>query len=123
MKKLNWPQLISDISEALVLTQSDLGKAIGTTQQSVSNWLNGRRTPSEAKARKFFELAEQTGIDPDNYKVSKKATRQNLKKQAFKALPLNIRKLSLTLSELPTRRRNTIIRYLEDMMDTFQDRD
>ena len=123
MKKLNWPQLISDISEALVLTQSDLGKAIDTTQQSVSNWLNGRRTPSEVKAQKFFRLAERAGIDPDDYKVSKKTKRIADQKQAFKTLPLSVRKTSLTLMNLSTRRRNNILSYLNDMMDTIEEKE
>ena len=121
--KLNWSQLISDISEVLIMNQTDLGKAIGTTQQSISNWLNGRREPSEPNAQKLLELAEQAGIDVAAgiylgiYKLSKKEKRKQDKKQEFKALPLNIRKLVLTISKLSIRKRNSTVRYLEDMMD------
>jgi len=115
MNRLNWPQLISDISEALVLNQNDLGESIGTTQQSISNWLNGRRIPSKDKAQNLLKLAAKIGIDLTKYKVSKKEKAKIDKYQEFKELPVNIRKLTLILSKLSTRRGNSTLRYLEDM--------
>ena len=120
MHNLDWPKLISDISEALVLTQRELGRRIGTTQQSVSNWLNGRRIPSEAKAKKFFELAEEAGITLDGYELPGKELKKKQRQEEIKALPVKIRRLSFRLTELHPRRRKKIMSYLEDMLDTLE---
>ena len=120
MHNLNWPKLISDISEALVLTQRELGRRIGTTQQSVSNWLNGRRVPSDAKAKKFFELAEEAGITLDGYELPGKELKKKQRQEEIKALPVKIRRLSFRLTELHPRRRKKIMSYLEDMLDTLE---
>jgi len=119
MKKINWSELIFDLTEALIMNQTDLAKAIGTTQQSISNWLNGRRGPSDFKAKIILELAEQAGIDWDleKYDISHKDKQKYLKKKEFKELPLNIRRLMLRISQLSTRKQNSVVRYLEDMMD------
>ncbi len=120
MYNLDWPRLISDISEALVLTQRELGKQIGTTQQSVSNWLNGRRVPSEAKAKKFFALADEAGISLDGYGLPGKELKKKQREEEIKALPIKVRRLSSRLTELHPRKRKKIMSYLEDMMDTLE---
>lgn len=120
MDDLDWPKLISDISEALVLTQRELGDKIGTTQQSVSNWLNGRRVPSASKAKKFFELAKSAGITIDEFKLPGTELKKKMKKEEIKALPVKIRRLSLVLTELHPRRRKKIMSYLEDMLETIE---
>jgi transcriptional regulator with XRE-family HTH domain len=120
MQNLDWPRLIIDISEALVLTQRELGKQIGTTQQSVSNWLNGRRVPSDAKAKKFFKLAEEANISLDGYGLPGKELKKIQKKDEIKSLPIKIRRLSFRLTELHPRRRKKIMSYLEDMLDTLE---
>lgn len=120
MTDLDWPKLISDISEALVLTQRELGDQIGTTQQSVSNWLNGRRVPSASKAKKFFELAKESNIDATEYRLPGKELQVKKRKEEIKALPVKIRRLSLILTDLHPRRRKKIMSYLEDMLETIE---
>ena len=120
MDDLDWPKLISDISEALVLTQRELGEKIGTTQQSVSNWLNGRRVPSASKAKKFFELAKDANVEISGYKLPGKELQVKKRKEEIKALPVKIRRLSLILTELHPRRRKKIMSYLEDMLETIE---
>jgi transcriptional regulator with XRE-family HTH domain len=120
MQNLDWPRLISDISEALVLTQRELGKSIGTTQQSVSNWLNGRRVPSDTKAKRFFKLADEAGISLDGYGLPNKVLKVKEKKQEIKSLPIKVRRLSYQLNDLHPRRRKKIMEYLEDMLDTVE---
>ena len=112
MDDLDWPRLIGEISEALVLTQRELGDRIGTTQQSVSNWLNGRRVPSASKAKKFFELADEANIDVSTFQLPGKELQLKKKKEEIKALPVKIRRLSLILTELHPRRRKKIMSYL-----------
>jgi len=120
MDDLDWPRLIGEISEALVLTQRELGDKIGTTQQSVSNWLNGRRVPSASKAKKFFELADEANIDVSSFQLPGKELQLKKKKEEIKALPVKIRRLSLILTELHPRRRKKIMSYLEDMLETVE---
>ena len=120
MDELNWALLIRDISEALVLTQKQLGEEIGTTQQSVSNWLNGRRIPCSGKAEKFFILADKAGIDPSNYKLPKKELSIRKKSNEVKSLPPKIRRICLKISELHPRRRKKVMNYLEDMLETIE---
>lgn len=120
MHDLDWPRLISDISEALVLTQRELGKSIGTTQQSVSNWLNGRRVPSDTKAKRFFKLAEEAGISYEDYRLPQKILKEKQKKLEIKSLPIKIRRLSVKLNNLHPRRRKKIMEYLEDMLETVE---
>jgi len=120
MDNLDWPKLISDISEALVLTQRELGEQIGTTQQSVSNWLNGRRVPSASKAKKFFELAKEANVEITEFKLPGTELKKKQKKEEIKALPVKIRRLSLILTDLHPRRRKKIMSYLEDMLETIE---
>jgi transcriptional regulator with XRE-family HTH domain len=41
----DWPKMLSSIMEEAVFTQKDLASALGTQQQSISNWMNGKRSP------------------------------------------------------------------------------
>jgi transcriptional regulator with XRE-family HTH domain len=120
MHNLNWPLLIVNISEALVLTQRELGTEIGTTQQSVSNWLNGRRVPSEAKAKIFFKLAKKANITLSDYELPSKELQVIQKKGEIKSLPIKIRRLSFKITKLHPRRRKKIMSYLEDMLETLE---
>lgn len=120
MDNLDWPKLIGSISEALVLTQRELGLQVGTTQQSVSNWLNKRRAPSASKAKKFFKLAKEANIDIAEFKLPGTELRKRRKKEEVKALPMKLRRLSLVLTRLHPRRRKKILRYLEDMVETVE---
>jgi transcriptional regulator with XRE-family HTH domain len=120
MQNLNWPLLIVNISEALVLTQRELGTEIGTTQQSISNWLNGRRVPSEAKAKEFFRMAKKANISLESYQLPSKELQVIQKRREIKELPIKIRRLSFKITNLHPRRRKKILSYLEDMLDTLE---
>jgi DNA-binding transcriptional regulator YiaG len=67
-RSIDWASLIQDLCEREVLTQARLGVALHTTQQSVSNWLNGRRMPGPAAAKKLLEMIEAAGLEILDYR-------------------------------------------------------
>src|SRR6266568_1595025 len=56
---------LSEARRKVGLTQSELGKALGTTQTNVSRWERGVVSPSEYYKKKLTTFFHQSGADLD----------------------------------------------------------
>ena len=120
--QINWPLLIVALMEKMVVGQKALGHKCGTTQQSISNWLNGRRIPSSKKGGVITSLCVENGVKTSDYIHTKAELSKIEKKGEFKKLPLKVRRLAIRLSELHPRKRKKILSYLTDMLEVEEAR-
>jgi transcriptional regulator with XRE-family HTH domain len=60
-RRLNFGRLLSDALRARGMRQEDLAGMLGTTQSSVSGWINGRYEPA---APTVFTVERCLGMDP-----------------------------------------------------------
>jgi hypothetical protein len=68
MKDLNWGLLTDDLLEILVINQTQLSERCKVTQQSVSNWKTGVRSPGVYARHVLRELAVEAKIKLEDYK-------------------------------------------------------
>ena len=108
--------LIRDVMEILCLTQKELGVAIGTTQQSVSNWLNGRRGPTETKADNIKLLAIAAGLDLNDYTIKERPERKS-KYRGLKPYPRDTWRLLHYLTELSPKYLKKALKELNGHLD------
>jgi transcriptional regulator with XRE-family HTH domain len=67
LKNLDWGNLTDDLLDCLGVTQTQLSVKCRVTQQSVSNWKNGTRSPGVYARHVLRELAIHAKFDIDNY--------------------------------------------------------
>jgi len=63
MKNVDWRQVISEILDRLIITQSELADRLNVAQQTVSTWKNGKRGPNTYSRRQLSKLANEAGVD------------------------------------------------------------
>jgi transcriptional regulator with XRE-family HTH domain len=120
MKRINWPDLIKDVSEALVLTQQDFAKKVGSSQQSVSHWYNCLRPPSPEKQNKIIKMATKANINVDNYVLSGDTFKNLQVEMDYRELPLRWRRVTAKLVKLKNADRRQIIANLEYLVEAIE---
>lgn len=73
MKDINWPLLVQEILERLLLSQDDLAKRCNVTQQTVSNWKNKIRNPGIYAKQKLVGIINEAGMEINQFKVKDNA--------------------------------------------------
>jgi PAS domain S-box-containing protein len=63
MKNIKWPHLVESILDKLLLSQSELAELCEVSQQTISSWKKGYRTPGLYAKRKLLEIIENSKID------------------------------------------------------------
>ena len=69
MKDVDWARLTDDLLGNLVYTQKDLAEKCKVTQQSISNWKNGLRSPGIFAREVLLDLLKEAGITHEDYRV------------------------------------------------------
>ena len=67
MKYINWSLLTDDLLEILILNQETLANKCGVTQQSISNWRTGVRSPGVRPRAVLRQLCEQAKLKLEDY--------------------------------------------------------
>jgi transcriptional regulator with XRE-family HTH domain len=67
LKNLDWGKLTDDLLDCLGITQTQLSVKCKVTQQSVSNWKNGTRSPGVYARHVLRELAINAKLDLNSY--------------------------------------------------------
>ncbi len=62
MKDINWSFLVEKLLGTLMLSQSELARLCRVSQQSVSNWKNGKREPEIYAKRKLLEIFQENSL-------------------------------------------------------------
>ena len=118
MKYLNWSALVDDIQEILVMTQTTLAEKCQVTQQSVSNWKTGVRSPGVYARNVLRELCNEAKLKIERYKIEPKQ-RKRVKGQTETETPLpeEIMAFAERLTALTKRQRNKIMDMAEFMIE------
>ena len=113
MKNLNWNRLTDDILEAMVINQSQLAEICKITQQSVSNWKTGSRSPGVYARNQLRQLAQENGLDIENYKNTK------VMPEMADLLNLNedVLNIALKLSALPSSQQSKVLEMTEFLIN------
>ncbi len=86
---VDWRRYVEAIMEECVMTQEQFGNALGLTQQAVSNWKTGARTPPAQKQslmRKSF-----SAVNPDDFPLDPCHIARHERKKDFRAMPSDVR--------------------------------
>lgn len=60
---INYPSLIKQLREELILSQTELAKRLGCSFASVNRWENGVHEPTYKMKRKIVSLCKKSGIE------------------------------------------------------------
>ena len=119
MKNLNWSKLTADILGNLQMTQQDLATACKVTQQSISNWKTGVRSPAVYARNKLRELSAEAKLKIDNYKLNQSS---GVRGNPDLELPEDILAFAQRLSILPKRQRDKILDMAAFMIEEKLDK-
>jgi hypothetical protein len=117
VKHLNWGLLTDDILEVLVMNQTQLATVCQVTQQSVSNWKTGVRSPGVFARNELRRLAKDAKLSIDDYKKSRFSRKTKDKSKGNDenepSMPDDIFAFALRLSNISKNQRNKIIDMAE----------
>ena len=118
MKYLNWGSLTDDLLEILVMNQTQLADQCKVTQQSVSNWKSGVRSPGVYARHVLRELSKEAKLKLENYKIApyqKKRVKGLTESET--PIPEEILAFAERLSALSKRQREKIMDMAEFMIN------
>ena len=117
VKYLNWGLLTDDVLEVLVMNQTQLATVCRVTQQSVSNWKTGVRSPGVFARNELRRLAKDAKLSIDDYKKSRLSRKTKNKSRDNNgnelSMPDDIFAFAIRLSNISKNRRNKIIDMAE----------
>lgn len=108
MKKVDWSALIIDLMESLVLTQANLADKCQVTQQSISNWKNGLRTPGVYARKKIRELASEANLKLEDYRNDAASMIDHYNGPECKELPKDILAFAVKLVTMSDKQKKEI---------------
>ena len=108
MKKVDWSVLIIDLMESLVLTQANLAEKCQVTQQSISNWKNGLRTPGVYARKKIRELASEASLKLEDYRNDPMTMIDHYTGSECKELPKDILAFAVKLTTLSEKQKKEV---------------
>lgn len=117
MKYLNWGALTDDLLEILVMNQTQLAKQCKVTQQSVSNWKTGVRSPGVYARHVLRDLAKDAKLTVEDYKIAPfQKTRVKGLTDGESPISEEILAFAQRLTVLPKRQREKIMDMAEFMI-------
>ena len=118
MKNIDWAKLTDDLLETMVVTQTTLADKCKVTQQSISNWKNGVRSPGIYARQKLRELVKDSNLELDDYVLppNEKEVLTSLRR-GDSSLPEDVRFFAHKLASCHKRKRTEIIEIAEFVMN------
>lgn len=117
MEDLDWSRLTVDLLENLVVTQTDLADKCMVTQQSISNWKNGVRTPGSFARQKLFEMLDESSLKKENYVLKEGDLVKKRPKKMQTSLPEDVASFALKLSSYSRKKRREAIAVAEFFLE------
>ena len=117
MEELDWSRLTDDLLENLVVTQTDLAEKCMVTQQSISNWKNGVRSPGSFARKKLFELVEESSLSLETYTLKEGETSKKRPRKMQANLPEDVASFALKLSTFSKKKRREAIAVAEFFLE------
>lgn len=62
---MNYPKMLKEYREKVLLTQTELAKELGVSFASVNRWENGQFEPTMKIKRKLRDLFKEAGIEEE----------------------------------------------------------
>lgn len=117
MKYLNWSALTDDLLEVLVINQTQLAEKCKVTQQSVSNWKTGVRSPGVYARHVLRELCKDAKLDLEQYKAIPSSKAEVTKfKESDSQISEDVLEFAQRIAGLPKKERNKIMDMAEFMI-------
>ena len=116
----DWSAYIVMILESYVLTQGDLGKKLGTTQQSISNWISGRRDPSPKKQEILHGIAAEVNVSVDDFPIKGEELKKRRYAFAIKYIPKRVRALAVEIQGLGPKKQKKLLADLNAYADLLE---
>ena len=117
MEELNWSKLTDDLLENLVVTQTDLAEMCMVTQQSISNWKNGVRSPGVFARKKLFGLIEESSLNLESYALKEGDTSKMRPRKMHASLPEDVANFAMRLSAFSRKKRREAIAVAEFFLE------
>ena len=117
MEELDWSRLTDDLLENLVVTQTDLAEMCMVTQQSISNWKNGVRSPGSFARKKLFGLIEKSSLKIEKYALEEGDLSRKRPRKMQASLPEDVASFALKLSAFSKRKRREAIAVAEFFLE------
>ena len=67
MANTDFPRLVKALRDKRGLTQEQLAREIGVSFSTVNVWENGHRRPQPYLAKRLLEMADEAGLDQEEY--------------------------------------------------------
>ena len=117
MEELDWSRLTDDLLENMVVTQTDLAEKCKVTQQSISNWKNGVRSPGGFAREKLFQLMTDAKLNKEFY-VLKNGSQSKKRPRKMQAnLPEDVASFALKLSSFSKKKRSEAIAVADFLLE------
>ena len=113
MKDVDWARLTDDLLDSLVYTQKDLAEKCNVTQQSISNWKNGLRSPGNFAREVLLGLLDDAEIPRIKYYVEGLDSIRKKKQKAESQLPDDVASFAIRLSNYSKKKRREAIAIAE----------
>jgi transcriptional regulator with XRE-family HTH domain len=117
MEKLDWSRLTDDLLENMVVTQTDLAEKCKVTQQSISNWKNGVRSPGRYARDKLFQLMTDAKLSKDFYILENGAQSKKRPRKMHASFPEDVTSFALKLSSYSKKRRLEAIAVADFLLE------
>jgi len=66
MTNYDYPKLVKQLREKLIISQYELAKLLGVSFATINRWENGHNEPTIKVKRKLFELCKENGVNIEN---------------------------------------------------------
>ena len=117
MKDVDWAKLTDDLLESMVFTQSDLADRCLVTQQSISNWKNGLRSPGGFAREKLFDLLIEAEIDKTVYTIEGLDSLKRKPRKLHTQLPEDVANFAMRLSLYKKKKRSEAIAVADFLLN------
>jgi len=118
---IDMPAYLMHIKETMIVTQLNLSKKIGTSQQNCSKWMDGTRRMSPKFHSIILALGDECGLDIDNFRITKTKTkiqRMTLNQiQRYRNQPLEMRRIMDNMLDMSNHKRKRVLGELSDWID------
>ena len=117
MEEIDWARLTDDLLENMVVTQADLATKCMVTQQSISNWKNGVRSPGGYAREKLFQLMSDAKLSKEVYILKDGIPSKKRPRKMQTSLPEDVASFALKLSAFSKKKRSEAIAVAEFLLE------
>lgn len=69
VKKIDWSLLVKELNEGLFISQQELAKRCGVSQQCISHWKSMIKTPRPQTRHRLLEIARKENLNIGKFEI------------------------------------------------------